>query len=282
MNFEEIMKSGEQQKTFSSMEIKKVDNENKTIEVVMSSNSVDRHGEIVLQSGMTIPKTTKSLTVFVDHDHTIEKTVGKVDVKTIETKGNKTSGTIQFATEISPLSDLTFKLMKEGYITDVSIGFIPQEYDKKKVKAEDGTEKEVWRWTKWEIIELSVVGIGSNRDAFKKAFKDGKIDEAELKLLGVEEKSPEEDKSLERAVQIFEKNHGVTKCYRKTFEKLRKLLNIDPEDNEEDTINKTFNFISDILKDSGLGETHQKNQEDAKKEVRTISQSELDDMLKGL
>lgn len=270
---------GEQQKGFSQIEIKKVDEEKKQITVVMSSNSVDRHGEIVDQKGMIIPKTTKSLTVFVDHEHTIEKTIGKVDVKNIEQKGGKTIGVIDFAIDESPLAELTYKLMKGGYITDVSIGFIPQEYDKKRVKEEDGTEKEVWRWTKWEIIELSVVGIGSNRDAMKKAFESGELTEKDLQAMGIEKKESKED-ALERAVDIFEKNHNITKKYRKSFEKLRKLLNIDSEEDEGQTIDKTFDFISDILKDCGIGENHQSNKEEPQKEVRTISKSEIDEMLK--
>ena len=74
---------------------------------------------------------------------------------------------IQFAPEdISPQAYTLYKLYRDGYQKAGSVGFRRLEEENR-----DGVN----HVTKWELVEFSLVPIGANQEALRKAFWDGKI-----------------------------------------------------------------------------------------------------------
>jgi HK97 family phage prohead protease len=133
------------------------------VEFVVSTGSVDRHGEKINQDGINI-KNYKG-TVLWSHDH-YALPIGK----TIKIWKDKTEGAlkaiVQFATEELDFAKDVYKLIVGEYIKDASIGGIVEEW------SEDYTTIE-----KLEMIEFSVCNVGANRDAGVLAKAIGKTEE---------------------------------------------------------------------------------------------------------
>lgn len=84
--------------------------------------------------------------------------------------------------ETNPLADKLLRKTRNGTISSVSVGFMGGEghYGTKDDKEDRGGEKETYYYDYAELAEVSLVGIGSNRNARKKAFENGDIPLEEL------------------------------------------------------------------------------------------------------
>ena len=140
------------------------DSENK-FNVVMSTNSQDRHGDIVEQDWDL--KNFKKNPVFLDsHNYnSIEHIIGKVNK--IKVKDGQLVGEIEFALD-NPKGMLAYNLASKGFLNATSVGFIPQEF------SDDG------KIMKSELLEDSAVSVPANQEALfeKKLKKEG--DECEM------------------------------------------------------------------------------------------------------
>lgn len=132
------------------------DTENK-FNVVMSTNSEDRHGDIVEQNWDL--KNFKKNPVFLDsHNYSsIEHIIGKVNK--IKVKDGRLEGEIEFALD-NPKGMLAYNLASKGFLNATSVGFIPQEFD------------ELGKIMKSELLEDSAVSVPANQEAlFEKNVK---------------------------------------------------------------------------------------------------------------
>lgn len=137
---------------------------------VMSSLSTDRDGERISPDGWTVPKGT--INVLVDHDYKVSNVVGKI-VKTW-TQGDSYLADIQFAdgVEENALAKFVVGMLHAGFLGPVSVGFMPLEWNDPdgKTYTRDAPGP-YWGslpgrlYTKQELLELSMVAVGSNRDA---------------------------------------------------------------------------------------------------------------------
>lgn len=120
------------------------------IEVVVATNTRDRHGEILDINGLN----TKSYSgvVLWGHDY-FSFPIGK-SLSLRKTKDGQLISRAQLAVDEYDFAETAYNLIKGGYITDASIGFIPQEYS-----------PETDTWVKSEMVEYSLVSIGANPDA---------------------------------------------------------------------------------------------------------------------
>ena len=120
------------------------------VEVVVSTGRKDRHGEMLDIKGLN----TKDYSgvVLLNHDYSALP-IGK-SISLRKTTDGKLISKTQFAVNEYPVANTVYKLVAGGYMPDVSIGFIPKEWDES-----TGT------WTKSEMVEYSHVGIGANPDA---------------------------------------------------------------------------------------------------------------------
>lgn len=143
---------------------------------VASTNSVDRHGEIVDNNGWDLKSYKKNPVILWGHDHN-EPAIGISKKTWVEGAGKKAKLMIQ-----PILHDVTDKaraikaLVEMGVIKTLSVGFKP-------IESPDGIT-----FTKNELLEVSMVNVPANADAMMMAYKglkDAGFEEKVIKELGL-------------------------------------------------------------------------------------------------
>ncbi len=139
---------------YKTFELKKASDD--TYKINATTDDVDRDGEIVEPSGITNLKQylSKNPVVLFGHDYQqppVGKAVGgRVTDRAVELD-------IQFA-ETEWGKEVRY-LYENGFMNSFSIGFIPYEHER-------GTERgDPWRWTEWELLEVSAVPVPANAAA---------------------------------------------------------------------------------------------------------------------
>lgn len=144
---------------------------------VASTNSVDRHGEVVDNNGWELKSYKKNPVILWAHDHT-EPAIGVAKKTWVEGVGKKAKLMIQ-----PVLHDVTEKaraikqLVEMGVINSLSVGFKP-------IESPDGVT-----FTKNELLEVSMVNVPANADAMMLAYKSLRsegFDEQVIKDIGIQ------------------------------------------------------------------------------------------------
>lgn len=145
------------------------DDGKRVIGMVGSTPSVDRDNDIIEQSGWDVKTFRKSSSVLWSHDHKIPA-IAKVN-KLTKTKESLTFDEIEFPKAgIHGLADMVYELMLGGFIKAGSVGFLPIKSEKRE-RTEDEEKNEPrsfcppTKFLKQELLEFSIVNVGSNRDA---------------------------------------------------------------------------------------------------------------------
>lgn len=144
---DQVMKELQMKQSFVA-EIKEV--EDRTFEVVASTEGTDRDGEVLIQAGLDMKNYLLNPVILFGHDyHSLP--IGKATA--IEQRDGKTIIRGVFASkEANPLAEQVFQLYKEGILKAVSVGFIAKRYDGMKI-------------TESELLELSFVPVPANPEA---------------------------------------------------------------------------------------------------------------------
>ena len=162
--------------------VKSIDEEKRQATFVISTDEIDRTYEIVEQSWQ-LDNYKKNPIVLFGHDPSKPGyVVGCATEIRAEKDGDKniTIGTVQFAEEgTSSDADTVWKLVKQGILRTVSVGFIPHTF--KASKDEDGSEITVLADN--ELLEFSIVPIPANPSAVALAMTDGSIEEKDAKFM---------------------------------------------------------------------------------------------------
>lgn len=124
--------------------------DNGVVEVIVATDRRDRHGEVLDIKGLNTKE--YSGVVLWGHDY-FSFPIGK-SLSLRKTKDGQLISKAQLAVDEYDFAETAYNLIKGGYITDVSIGFIPKEYN-----------PELDSWIKSEMVEYSFVSIGANPDA---------------------------------------------------------------------------------------------------------------------
>ena len=171
-------------KVYTPEEIRQVDGDY-TFEAVISTETIDRHGDIVKASGINIDRYMKHPVLLSSHRYDdLRKQIGIV--KELRREGKKWVAKYQyFAGEGNEEADWGYKLSQKG-IAAFSIGFIPKNWDME--ENEDGEVKRVFKEV--ELIEISQVLIPANPDAIQKSLESD--DEIERKIAEVMSEELEE------------------------------------------------------------------------------------------
>lgn len=162
--------------------VKSIDEEKRQATFVISTDEIDRMFEIVEQS-WELENYKKNPIVLFGHDSSKPGyVVGCATEIHADKEGDKniTIGTVQFAEEgTSSDADTVWKLVKQGILRTVSVGFIPHTF--KAIKNEDGSETTVLADN--ELLEFSIVPIPANPSAVALAMNDGSIEEKDAKFM---------------------------------------------------------------------------------------------------
>ena len=173
-------------KLFGLAECKASKDEDRTIEFVATHEIIDYDSDIVKVDGMDINKLKSGNKSFLWSHQQQELPVGKI--VSMKKNGNKITGKAKMTSEEEyPFGFQVYKLIKGGYINNVSVSFIP-ERDSIEYKEKGG--KTVRIIGKSTALEVSAVNIGANKnatitskslkEATEKAWTDGVLDGTEL------------------------------------------------------------------------------------------------------
>jgi len=157
-----------------------------------STENEDRHGEIVAKSAMAgaIPSFMKNPVILPGHEHTLEgggvPTIGKVISADPDAKGG-TEIEVEFAPKsVTPLGPQYRKAYELGFLNAFSIGFIPLKNERRK-SGDDDESAGVFTHTEIDLLEISAVAVGSNRESLQLAAKsfDPVLKELAQEFLGI-------------------------------------------------------------------------------------------------
>lgn len=127
---------------------------------VASDETQDRHGDVIPLDSWSLKNFMKAPRMLVDHDHRVEKIVGRwEDVhidRAADRPGLKMSPNFH---KVTQLSQEVSQMVHGGHLDTVSVGFIPH-FDE--VEQADGTFKEI---QVNELIEVSFVTVPANPNA---------------------------------------------------------------------------------------------------------------------
>lgn len=135
-------------------------------EIMISTPSVDRDRDRVLPEGARIDNYMKNPVVQWGHNyHEPWATIGRTDALEIGTDGIKASFTFREAANDQDPLHIVKTLWDGGFVNTASVGFnpLPGGYEE---NDEGGFD-----FTKWELLEWSLVPIPANQDALRLAVK---------------------------------------------------------------------------------------------------------------
>lgn len=207
---------------------------------VASTNTVDRHGEIVDNNGWDLKAFKKNPVILWGHDHN-EPAIGVSKKTWIEGTGKKAQLMIQpILHDVTEKARAIKQLVDMGVIRTLSVGFRPLE-------SPDGVT-----FTKNELLEVSMVNVPANSDAMMMAYKglkDAGFEDEVIKEVGIPtevvdklvvmEKDIEELKSLvkvqpHQSKKRAEERLSMLKVIAKTSDKLleadKKKVKVDKKD----------------------------------------------------
>lgn len=152
------------------------------LELIMvgSTAGIDRDGESIDPTAWDLKAFKKNPVILPQHDYR-KPAIGKAkDVKMVD---GKLTFKIEFPEDgVNPEADMYRKLYKAGFMNSSSVGFIGKEW-----VDGDGKKSPFRKFTKVELLELSLVSIPANPEAITQAKSI--LNDAEVKFLEVEEKS---------------------------------------------------------------------------------------------
>src|SRR5512145_3018627 len=168
----------EREAAWADLQVLSIDEDNRTVEYVMSDDSVDSYGEIVEQI-WRLERYKRNPVVLYAHNHqsgtgflggsglSQEETlpIGRV-IKGPSIKGNKETGkrlvgTVEFAPEeVNPFAERVWQLVKSGFLRAGSVGFYPHD-----VRREVREDAETYILSDNELFEFSACPIGANANA---------------------------------------------------------------------------------------------------------------------
>jgi len=170
-------------------------------EAVLSTDQLDRHGEIVDVKGMVIPK-DQVIKMYYNHQTSGDSLPIGLWLKIWKTQDGKLMGRGQIDVN-DPFAMMIYSKIQNGFIDSISVGFYPKEFD-----------GDTSTWTKSELVEASVVAepanvgakitakeLGFSADEFEQSLKvklaetkDGKVAIKQIRKGAVMDVLVEQDK----------------------------------------------------------------------------------------
>lgn len=194
-------------------EVRSVNEENRQITFVASTEAVDRYGDIIRVAGWQLENYKKNPVFLFAHDSR-QPPVGKTVEIHIENNPPALVQTVEFADkETYGFADTVYRLFKGGFLRAVSVGFQPLE--KPKFLLDEEERITGYEFTKQDLLELSAVPIPANPEALgrgmdpvHRAFALGVIsdeEEREIRRRAIDSGFGEGDQLSTEAVASAEK-----------------------------------------------------------------------------
>lgn len=153
-------------------QIKSIDEDNHVVRVTINDRSVDRDGEVILPKSFEemLGYYLESGVVLFAHNHHQPPIAKMVDHRIDE---NEFVAFDQFAVDEYEFALTCWNLCKGGYMKAASVGFIPLAWEDPSEEDKLPNQTGV-TYTKCELLEHSILPIGSNRNALIKIYSETK------------------------------------------------------------------------------------------------------------
>lgn len=152
------------EKRYLDVIVKEINEEERTLDGVASTDAVDRMGDVIEQDGWELKNFKKNPVFLWAHDYS-KPPLGKV-VK-IGLEDGKLVFQVKFIEkgedEWSKFADMIFRLYREKYLRAFSVGFIPKEWEP--------NDHGGYTFKKQELLEISAVPVPALQDALAFAMK---------------------------------------------------------------------------------------------------------------
>jgi HK97 family phage prohead protease len=173
-----------------------------TYEFIASTEDIDRDGEVIEVAGWDLKNFKKNPVITFAHDYR-SLPVGKSTKVWVADK--QLRNYVEFPAEgVYPFADTVRRLVDGGFLRTESVGFRPAPDSVVFNENGDGIKTPYRRYTKQELLEISIVPVPSNPNALIEAKTKGIITDADIALLTKQETSPVV-KAEEAAGQTHEK-----------------------------------------------------------------------------
>lgn len=186
--------------------VREIDADQRIVEAVVSTDTVDRTREVLLPKGAKIDEYRKNPVVLWSHDSS-EPPIGKC--LWIRKGKNAITAAVKFAT--TPRAEEVWQLFRDGFLRAFSVGFRPlkgHSPEPKEIKRRPAWAEAEWIYDEWELLEFSPVTVPTNPEALIVAIKSNQLTlseemQKELKIFEdeIEYKcdEPEEKREAEKA-----------------------------------------------------------------------------------
>ena len=203
-------------------EIRKIDEESRTVEFVASDNSVDSYGTVIPVDKWDLTRFSNNGIIGYMHDVYGDSWTKSADPDDVIGKGvafiedEKLIVRITFEpADLNPRADKIFRKLQFGSLHAVSVGF--RATKKGHMGDEErGEDPKVYYYAGQELLEVSVVNIPSNANALKRSIEEEReswdvdetkqISEPEEAVATVTEE-PDYTSTIARARALLAKNH---------------------------------------------------------------------------
>ncbi len=144
-----------------------IDRNNLTVDIVASTPSVDSYGTIIDQNGWDLDQFKRNPVITWAHDDrgftgSDGLPIANAIPDSVRVENGQLKMRLRFTPEdVNPFGYKVFRMIADGFIHGVSVGFDPQEDESQ--QSEDGETVRVY--TRCKLLETAVVTIPSNDDA---------------------------------------------------------------------------------------------------------------------
>lgn len=134
---------------------------------ILSTPSVDRHGDTVAQAGWKLDNYKKNPVVLFGHDQN-SPPVGKAGYVAVE-NGKLVAKAVQFTPkDLSPFGHMIGEMYRQGFMNAVSVGFLPAKFKENEERGGLAMDFE-----EQELLEFSAVPVPANPEALQGAKSAG-------------------------------------------------------------------------------------------------------------
>tara|TARA_R110000868_G_scaffold108761_5_gene296618 strand:- start:1763 stop:2338 length:576 start_codon:yes stop_codon:yes gene_type:complete len=174
-------------------EIRAVNQEDRTAEFIISNETVDRHGTVFKIDGwQNLDVYNRNAIVSYNHNAGGENPDAVIGTSVVYVENGMLVGKVTFEDEgDNELADKVWKKVNKGILKMASVGASVSDY--RYGDAKNGEDSNTIYFTRQELLEWSVVSVGSNPDAFKRSADQ--IDQIKAELTPIE-------KSMNTATRI--------------------------------------------------------------------------------
>lgn len=187
-----------------------IDEKNFTATFILSTEDIDRHGDIVDQESWNL-KHFEENPVLLEQHKGREYSIGRFTKLYFEPDPNNVGkqmlvGDVVFAVKEYDRAKIAFALVKGGFMRTVSVGFIPRDVDYDE-------DRDAYVLKMCELVEVSLVSVPSNRRALVKmkmkelgldADVDKYFDEADEKVKNFKAKEEAKKDAKQKAIEVKE------------------------------------------------------------------------------